>query len=175
MPKLLTLNLIYMKKVFGLLSLVIVMMLVACGPTPEQAAAYNDKIIDEQIAIVDKIDALVESYQYYVPADMDAAYSSAMNQVTTGITNVTALEDFDGKTEFKDAALELFNAYKTVLESEHREMVQIYKIPDEQFTEDHYSKWDNLAKQADSKMEEAFNKFGKAQDDFAAKYKLVLY
>jgi hypothetical protein len=164
-----------MKKVFGFLSLVVVMMLVACGPTQEQAAEYNDQIIDQQIAIVDRIDVLVESYQYYIPADMDKAYNDAVNQVNKGIETVTALDKFDGKTDFKDAALELFNGYKAALENEHKEMVRIYKIPDETFTEEHYQQWDKLAEEADRKMEEAFNKFGKAQDEFAAKYKLELY
>lgn len=164
-----------MKKVFGLFSLAVVMMLVSCGPTPEQAAEYNDKIIDQQISIVDKIDALVESYQYYIPEDMDKAWNEALNQANKGIEAINALEKFDGSTDFKEAALELFNSYKAVLENQHKEMVRIYKIPDEQFTEEHYNQWDKLAEEADKKMEEAFDKFGDAQDKFAKKYQLVLY
>jgi len=163
-----------MKKIFGFLSLVVVMALVACSPSPEQAAAYNDKIIDEQIAIVDKIEVLVETYQYYIPADMDKAYNDAINQTDKAIANVTAMDKFDGKNTFKDAALELFNGYKVVLESEYKEMVRIYKIPDDSFTEEHYQQWDKLAEEADKKMEVAFEKFGKVQDEFAKKYKLTL-
>jgi hypothetical protein len=162
-----------MKKTL-LLSLIVMTILVACGPTPKQAAEYNDKIMDIQFNIVQSIDKLNETYQFYIPTEMDAAWNKSLEVITKGIETVTAMEKFDGKTEYKDAALEFFKAYKGIIETEHKEMVNIYKIPDENFTEQHLAQWDKLFEQADSKMEVATEKFGKIQDEFAKKYKLDL-
>jgi len=164
-----------MKRILGLLSLSLVLILSSCGPTAEEAAEYNDKIIAEQSAIVVKIDKLDESFQYYIPADMDAAYNEAINQISKSVEAVTALDKFDGKTDFKDEALVLFSSYKTILESEYKEMVRIYKIPDEQFTEDNYAQWDKLDEASKRKLDEALTKFSAVQEEFAKKYNLTLY
>jgi len=48
-------------------------------------------------------------------------------------------------------------------------------LPDEAFTEAHSKRWDELAALADYRVNNAFEKFGKIQEDFAKKYNLFLY
>jgi len=163
-----------MKKVIGFLFFVSILIFSACAPTTEQAAAYNDTIIAEQTLIIEKIDAVTESFVDYIPEVMDKASKEASDQVNKGIANVTAFEKFDKTNDYKDAALELFNVYKSVIDGEFKKMIAIYKIPDEDFKDEHYQQFDELQTAAQDKMDKAEAKFVAFQEEFAKKYNLIL-
>ena len=48
-----------------LLFAIIVMATTSCGPTKEDAITYNDKIIIEQVTIIEKIDKLYNALKNY--------------------------------------------------------------------------------------------------------------
>jgi hypothetical protein len=161
-----------MKKIFAAFSMVLAaMFLTSCGPSTDQAIAYNDAIIDEQVAIIDKIDFMYESFKNFVPDEMDKAYSDALAQLETGTANVSKMDAFDGKTDFRDAAIELFKAYKSVFDNEFKEMITIYKLPDDQYTKEQEDKWNLLSDQAIKKMDAGLQKLKDIQAEFARKYK----
>ena len=82
-----------------------------CKPSPDEAVAYNEKVIREQKAIVDKINELDLTLSTYKPTEMDVAYNNAYKQIIASIASVKGMDDFDGKSEFKDAALQVFDIY----------------------------------------------------------------
>jgi hypothetical protein len=164
-----------MKKILCALVLVLgVVILNSCGPTTEQATAYNDAIIDEQVAVMDKINAVYDAFKGQDPASMDKAYTDAVNQVKTGTDVVSKMEKFGGSTEFRDGAIELFKVYQSVLDNEYKEMITIYKLPDEEYTPEQETKWNTLSDQALGKMDTALEKLKKIQADFAKKYKFEI-
>ncbi len=163
-----------MKKTSLLLFAVLIGFLSACGPTPEEAAKYNDKIIAEQSEIVLKIDALIETYTTFINPDIQAAYDEAVAQVNGSITVVEGMGEFDKSNVYKEDVLALLNSYKSILEIEHKEMVRLYSLPDTAFTQEHSLKWDNLATESDTKTQEAIEKFKLAQQKFAENNKLNL-
>jgi len=141
----------------------------------QQAADYNDLIINQQIAIVGTIDILAESFKEYIPEKMDEALNNAINQTNKSIEYLNGLENFYKNSEFKDGALILFNVYKSVLEYEYKEMVEIYKLSDMEFTEEHSKKFDEFSALANYRTDIAFKEFVDIQDKFAKKYELILY
>jgi hypothetical protein len=164
-----------MKRVYALISLLFVILaMTSCGPSSDKAMAYNDKIIDEQIAIIDRIDFMYESFKNFVPEEMDKAYNGARMQIDSGIIRVSKMEAFDESTHFRDSAIILFNVYKSVFENEFKEMVSIYKLPDKKFTKEQKDKWMMLSDQAKKKMNDALQKLQQTQNAFTKKYKFKI-
>ncbi len=165
-----------MKKVFSLCAISCVMMLAftSCGPTTDDAINYNDAIIDEQANIIQTVDYMYESFKNFESAEMDIAYEAAQNQIDSGTMIVSKMEPFDGSTAFRDSAIALFKLYKSVFDNEIKDMVAIYKLPDDQYTKDEEDKWNQLSEQAVKKMDEGLVRLKAVQSEFAGKHKFEI-
>jgi hypothetical protein len=147
------------------------MLIAACGPTKDQAITYNDAITDEHALVMDKFDALFASYdEYENPSAMDNAYTDAVNAVDAATKNFEAMKDFDGETAFRDEAIALMKVYKSLLDNEFKQMIVIYKLPEDQYTEEKKAEWQGLRDEAVRKMDEGLAKIKAEQEKFAAKY-----
>ena len=145
-------------------------ILSSCGPTSDQAVDYNDKIINEQIAIFEKMELLIDAYENYQPDLMDAAYEVTLTQITKSSANVEALADFDGSTTFRDAGVTLFKLYKSVLENEHKQIIELLKLPDSQYGDAEVKLTGDLSEAADEKINSGIEDLDVIQKEFATKY-----
>jgi len=144
------------------------------GYTNVESAAYNDKIIESQSSIITKIDDLTNSFTDYIPQVMDLCLKNAIDETNKQLELIEKINSFYGDDVLRQAAIELFKCYKSVIENEFNQMVTIYKIPDEHFKDEHFQEFDDLQNTALKKMSEAEEKFTKIQDEFATKYNLLL-
>jgi hypothetical protein len=163
-----------MKKLFLLLAFLPLLLFTQCGPTTEDAIAYNDKIIAEEFAVIGTIDELSNALGTYDPAKIELALNAAKAQVDKSIEAVKKIGDFDGNSEFLDATLNLFNVFKSQLNNEYKEQFEIYKLPIEQYTTKEENRYNELNKIIDTQYFPAFDKFSKTQDEFATKWKFEL-
>ena len=163
-----------MKKYFFIFLIPILSMLVACGPTKEEAKVYNDFIIEHQDSVLTKISDLIISYQTNSSEEINSAHNAAFIQVNKSIDEISKMEDFDGTSNYKKAALEMFNSYKSLIDVEHREMTRLYSKSDTSFTPEDSQKLDELAEIANTKMDEIVDTFMKIQKEFADKNNLEL-
>lgn len=97
-----------MKNFLSVLFISAFVLLAACSPTSEQAIEYNDKIIDQQTLIYNKINDLNNTYKSYKPDEMDKAYDTALKQANSGISVVNSMAAFGSSTSFRDEAIKLF-------------------------------------------------------------------
>lgn len=165
-----------MRKTITLLLFAIVAMVVtSCRPTKEEAITYNDKIINEQVAIMGKLDKLYDAIKNYEDQNgMDFAMAEAQKQVDKSTDIVGKMEKFGGDTEFRDEALKLFATYKSCLQNELKKMVDISKLTDDMYTKEVQADFDNLNKVAIKKMEDGLLEFDRVQVKFADKYKFEI-
>lgn len=160
-----------------LLVIVSAMAISSCsmmGPSTDEAVTYNDNIIRKQISIIEKIDALDASFDDFVPEEMDAALEAAIKETEDAIEFLKGLEEFDGSFEFRDNSMRLFKSYLDVLEGEFTEMVAIYKLPSEEYTEVEQDKWGELYDATYDKMSAALEDFNDYQATFAVKYNFIV-
>lgn len=141
--------------------------LISCGPTKEQAIDYNDKIIAQDDSISAKIEKLVETYDKFVPAEMDKAYSNAMAETQKGIDFANKLKPFDNDSSFKNGALELFNAYKSVLEVQHKRIIELLKLPESEYGDAQVAEFEKLIESANKQMDVEIDKLIAVQENFA--------
>jgi hypothetical protein len=159
------------RNIYTVLFAIFAMVLTSCGLAKEEAISYNDNIINEQVAIIDKIDKLYDALKDYTNHyGMDYAYSEALKQVETGTGIVSKMDKFDGNAEFRDEALKLFGTYKSVLQNELQRMADISKLSNDSFTTDAEAEFNKLNDISVKKLDEAEKEFAEFQKNFANKY-----
>lgn len=164
-----------MKNLLAGISLILIaMVMTSCGPTPQQAVDYNDKIIAEQSLIDASLSVFIEALQDGDIEEIEETYADAVKQNEIGTDVVSKMEDFDGKTDLKDAALKLFDVYKSLLENEYKEMVDIKKLPDNKVTDEVVEKWEDLAEKSSEELDRGMEILKTAQVEFSVKYRFTL-
>ena len=163
-----------MKKSFLIIFITIITLFFSCGPTKEEAKEYNDFIISHQDSVATAINELNISYNTYLQETIDLSFETAFSRVNKSFDVISKMEKFDKTTDYKDAALKMFNSYKSIIEVEHKEIVRLYSIPNDEFLPADFQKLEDLQKLSNSKMTKIVEEFSKEQEIFAEKYHLNL-
>jgi len=159
-----------MKKISILTGTVLMLLLTQCGPTTEQARQYNDKLIAEELKVMDKINAVDNAFATYKPDIIEPAVDEALKQIDLSEEVVKNIGDFAEDSEFKNETLNLFEMFKKQLKSEYSEQLELYKLSDEEYTTNEENRYNELQRKIDDEYTKVFNKFSKTQDNFAAKW-----
>jgi hypothetical protein len=138
----------------------------------QDARKYNDKIISEQHKITSNMVKFFKSFKTASLDDLKKQRAMLIAQIDKSTAKVKAMNSFENDSKLRDGALELFGFYKSTLEKEYNEMIQLIANRDR-------SKADNatLEKYKNdliSREDDMDNKFSKIQEDFAARHKLIL-
>jgi len=152
--------------IFALLGVIIV----SCNSKTEEAIEYHDSIIIEHIAIQHKFDSLDASFVNYNPDEMQTSWQEAKEQTELSIKTVKELGGFNGKDKFQKSALEFFELYNTVLNNYYSKMIDIYSIPDEEYTEADEAQFAELNDSMRNIYFPAFEAFKADQLKFADEY-----
>ncbi len=151
--------------------IVLLGILYACKPTVEQAIKYNDDIISKNDSIAVKLGLLTDAYDKMIPEQMDKAYDEALKSTKAGIEFLNKLEPFDKDTSFKAGALNLFKTYQSVLENEHKRLIELSKLPESKYGDNEVAEYAKLRDQANSKTDQEINKLTEIQEKFSKKFK----
>jgi hypothetical protein len=148
----------------------------SCAPTIEEAMNYNDKIIHEQKKIIGAENDLIRSIKATTlnTTLLDEQYSILSKQIDESTAIVEKIDDFDGKTDFKDATLKLFKIYREVADTDYKAWIKNLKIPSDMLTKEDYAEESVIVARINSKLDNANGDFIYAQKEFASKYKIVL-
>jgi len=145
-------------------------LLMACQPTTEDAIKYNDGIIEQQNLVNEKFSVLLDTYDAIVPEEMDAAYNDASEQLQKSIAYVNKLKGFESDKYFKEAALKFLNTYKDVLENKHKRIIELYKLPDDKYTEKEGKELETLRDESSAILDKSIDEMMTVQRKFAKKY-----
>ena len=149
-------------------TLLILLFLTGCSSTPKMSATeYNDFIVKEQQLIVNEM----RQFNNDDGSNLEHIEQKRLKIVTqcdSSLFKIEQLEDFDGKTSLKNAALELFTFYKTVCDNEYQEMIAIMNkslITKEDIEKLKLSQEKNKQQEIklDKQLETAQNEFAKDQ------------
>jgi hypothetical protein len=165
-------KIILMKKVLLIIPAIVICFIASCGHDTSMAVKYNDALVGRQVAINNKIEKLFDSFKSHISGKMDTAYSEALSGLKEGTDSVSQMDAFDGKTDLRDAALGLFNVYQSVLDNEFKEIIELHKLPDEQYTKEKESRCKDLQDQIMHKIDIGLAKLNAVQQDFMKENKL---
>jgi len=165
-----------MKKVFQnkWYFLFLVIFIVSCGHSRDEAIKFNNAIVEQQTIVFDKENAIFEALNKNLPDSLDFLYADLANQVDTAIAAVNKIETFDAETGLKDATLNILTTYQEVLKSDYKDLIECAKMPDSLYTQEINDKFIGLSKKIYDKLNKPVNVFIEKQKKFAAKYKFEL-
>ena len=154
----------------------IVFMVTSCKPSKEDAINYNDKIIREQKKIVQSEKELIEAIKQDLTkgSTLETLLKELSDQIDASKKIIEEMKDFDGKSDFKDAALTFLKSYKDVCDNEYTKWLKNLKIPEDQVTEDVLYEEEELVHAINRKLDKTNTEFLNAQKDFAAIYQIKL-
>jgi len=149
-------------------------VLISCGPTSDNASKYNDALVSWQTKVFQKESVLIEAFSKNMPDKLDISYEELVKQLKESSDSVQKIKTFAGKTDLKDAAMKVFEAYKDVTENDYPEMIKLAKTPDSLYTQETDDKVIEISKKIDDKLDKVIDAFVEKQEKFSEKYKFEL-
>jgi len=149
-------------------------LFVSCGPTVDEAIKYSDNIIEQNELIIGKLEELIDSYDKFMPDEMDNAYIAAKAQSQKGVDFANKLKPFGEDSTFKEGAINLFATYQSVLENEHKRIIELLKLPESDYDEEEIAEYADLIESANQKADNELNNLIMTQEKFAKKYQFEL-
>ncbi|NCC87638.1 MAG: hypothetical protein EOM05_07180 [Clostridia bacterium] len=151
------------------------LLVFACGPveTSETAQKYHQELIDSQTTVDNAFVDLMDAMDWGVEAEILDAKDVAETTLEKAIGEIEAMDDFDGKDEYKAEMLKLLDMYKDILENELSEMID-YIIYFEDMTDEEWDYYYSLSDSMLDKYEKAHDEFATYQDEFAEEWEFTL-
>jgi hypothetical protein len=180
---------------YFLLSIVLLLGLVSCKPSPEKAMEYYNKTLDCEQAVLEKEDALnilinkemkktlADSGSANIPQTsdtfdnrgfIDAAYAEFCAQIKQSQQQLKEIGGFDNKTELYDVSSSLLETYRTLSEKEYKEVVEIAKTPPSVYTSDDDNRFFDLTGHIDTTLQNQIDQFTKVCKSFAREYQFEI-
>lgn len=141
---------------------------------PELAEAYtspvdyNNTIIEAQQAIVEKMLAFGNSFQG-IGDETEKIRKEIITACDESIKKVSALEDYEGNTRVRNAAVALFKFYKQITDKEYKELQDIL-AKGENITEEDLARIEEINMSITERETVLDNELQSAQQEFASKH-----
>jgi len=161
-----------MKLKFPLLTAVLLLLSSFVQAQNTKAIDYNDKIVDEQSKII----VLTLEFVDLIDIDLNACETKRVEmvkQIETSILVVEKMGSFEGNSELRTAALNLFRFYKKVYSVEYK-MFLDYLLKGEDITEEEVTELTEISTRIGEEEVVLDEAFAIAQENFAVKYGFVI-
>ena len=173
-----------LKKSFFSILILIALTLNSCGILFKQvydiskvddAIAYNDILIAEEIKVIDRIIILDSVFASYKPVIIETELNAAKKQIEKSMKIIKKVKSFYGDDSLKKALIIFLKSFDNQLNNQYTQMLNIYKLPDAEYTVTEEKRVDLLYDQIDAEYEKEFKIFTDVQDAFAEKFGFTLY
>lgn len=129
------------------------------------AVRYNDFIINNQVNVYNKIVKLVNCLETCDDVELKKTYDEMGDEAKKSLKEVKRLSDFNGNTEFRDRANELFEFYVEIYEKSYKELIDM--IIKGNITAKEEARVNKIVEEVSEKETKLDDAFQKAQQKFA--------
>ncbi len=146
---------------------------VACNKGPSQAEInkYLEDIANQENQVLQKLNDLIDVYDTFNSTDeLQEAYKAVYTQLDKSEKAVKNIKGFEDDDVLKASALEFFKEIKALMDNEHKRIIELYSMPDDQFKEKEQIELENLRDTANKKADAIMSKAEKAYSSFESKY-----
>ena len=157
-----------MKKI--ILGLMLVSAISAQAQSDDKAIAYNDYIVNLQNTIGESIVTFndVMSTDTITAEGIKPYYEAMINNTKNAIVKINEVLPYDGNSDLKNAASDLFQFYLTIFQNEYKEMIDI--IFSDNIGDPQLQRMNEILADISAKEAVLDGNFQAAQEAFAAKY-----
>jgi uncharacterized lipoprotein YehR (DUF1307 family) len=153
---------------------VLLLLIVSCGPTPEDAKVYKQKINGIHKNVVLVADSLETAFESFDSTQIKYAMHRANVVSRKAISDLKELKPITPDSFLFKATGHYFQTFREVLGNEYREKLDLYCIPDEKFTYDDQQQIERLDIKKREKLRTAAQKLKEAEAKFAEEYNLQI-
>ncbi len=140
------------------------------GTNSLSAVDYNDAIIGEQNKIIEHI--LAMSNATYDIDLADEHRVRIIEQCDASIAVVSAMDAYDGNSDLRDGAVNLFKFYKEIATTDFKRILEI--LDNDELTDEDYDELDQIDASISSRETPLDKAFQGAQAEFSKKHNLTL-
>jgi hypothetical protein len=160
------------KKISLLFFALLLSTVVVQAQAKKGAAKYNNSIIKLQHKVTPDIVKFFKAFEKGTAEDLKKQKAKLIPEFDAAIAKVSAMPDFEGDADLKNAALEWFKLYKSSFETEYEHIITLVTNRDRS-KEDH-EKLDKMTDDLVLREEAVDAQFEKAQVEFAKRHNLEL-
>lgn len=162
-----------MKKII-LPFIIISAVLVACGPTKDDAVNFNDQIVSAQKSCLKAEGDFYDVCDKLNPDDIKKAFADFQSSVNVSVKKIEEAEAHDDFDAYRQSAVNLLNAYKKMLDLEFANYADLYCIPTKDFTEADEERQKELSAKINTSLDLLNKNFIAEQQRFADKWDFTL-
>lgn len=144
----------------------------SCKNTQKQAIDYNNTIVDLQMQVVGAMQDFSMTFDSNDVSLMQQKHKELLTSIDGALKEISDIEAFDGSTEFKDAAVKLFEFYQDISKKDYVEIIDIFKK--KEITQDDVENINKLDEDIGKREKVLDDEFAKVQEAFAIKYGITL-
>ena len=161
-----------MKSVKFIVVAMVIAVLVSCRPTAQEAAVYNDSLMEQQKALIIKYDGLLKTFDTYVPSKMDSALFALKDQIEWSKVEIENIVPISGGEDLKQELLNYVDFFGNIANDDFEFLVRVYKARENELSPEMRIQWEAKYKEIDTKIKEAHKHLKEVQSVFANNYNL---
>ncbi len=146
---------------------------IACnkGPSQEELNKYLEAIADQENQVLQKLNNLIDVYDSFnSTGELQEAYKAVYAQLDKSEKAVKNIKGFEDDDILRASALEFFKEIKSLLDNEHKRIIELYSMPDDQFKDKEQAELESLRDSASKKADAIMTKAEKAYSTFESRY-----
>ena len=163
-----------MKNSIIILNALLVISITSCQNISEEAAKYNNKIIDVHTDLVDQLDELKMKGAEEDVDRLRKEYNKTLEEANKTLTFADTLTPFPNDDSFRIGLVNYSKGAIAALENEFDSIIYYVSIPDTAYTVTDSIAYFRLVETFDAKLLELQGDFVQAQADFAKKHEFSL-
>jgi len=142
------------------------------GPSEEEINKYLDAVAKQENDVLLKLNDLIDAYDAYNndSGEIEKAYNAVYKQLKQSKDSINNLKVFNDDDILKPSALRFFEQIKSLLDNEHKRIVELYKLPAEKFQDKEEKELEQLRDLANQKSDTIMTQAENAYQLFEDKY-----
>lgn len=159
----------------NILFCILLLSVISCTRRAEQAAQYNDIIIQRQKDIISAFDKFDSTFTDSLATKdrIEFAFVNMQSNIKRSILSLDSIGPFQSDPILEDAARDLFKAYDRMVDLDYRTLKDIKLLPAESITAPMVDTTISAQIRIHDTSKSAQEKFLKAQEEFGKKYNLI--
>lgn len=145
----------------------------SCGPTSSDAAAYNDRLIEEQNKVANKGEAFFAAMDL-TPEEMKKAFESFKAQVLESLAATEQTEPFEKDSAFYKACIRALELQRSLCEKEYPLVIELLSKPDDALTEEDTEQYSLLINAIDEQQKKVLEELTSSQSAFASTWNFTI-
>ncbi|MBN2663955.1 MAG: hypothetical protein JXR68_09930 [Bacteroidales bacterium] len=166
-----------MKKLIFPAIAALIFIISSCGEGYVDPQAYYDDLNAQYIKVrnaQDSLDILLNETEMDLTA-IDGAFEDAVIACDNAIKAANDMGGYQGDEAMKNAAVDLFNEVKNVVNTDYKELYELYKKPIDQWEDADIDLMYELFESIDDKIYDKDDAFYDAQLDYSTNYSVEMF